>query len=193
ESWTRALVNKDKRVFGICLAFEPKQFVGARRYTDYCLYIHEVPDGLATKQLLPPDYPPPFYRERDWYAVPKATKTPSWNEPYKAQGANNTPMVTYSVPFFRNGTFSGVVAADLSMEYFRSLHDQLKNQSLGPDSYSFVISPKGTFIYHPDPKYEFPAESSTLERIHAAPDVLELVERVRREDTGRVRATDYTT
>ena len=39
--------------------------------------------------------------------------------------AGNTPMVTYSVPFYRQGKFSGVVTADLSIEYFRALHDQL--------------------------------------------------------------------
>jgi hypothetical protein len=193
ESWTRALVTKDKRVFGICIAFEPKQFVGARRYEDYCLYVHEQGDGLSTKQLLPPNYPPPFYRERDWYTYPKRTKIPAWTEPYREVSADNTPMVTYSVPFCRQDRFSGVVTADLSIEYFRSLHNLLKNQSLGPDSYSFVISPSGTFVYHPDPQYEFPAVASSVKRTPVAPDFLDLVERMRQEDTGRIRATDFST
>jgi predicted Ser/Thr protein kinase len=193
EAWTRALVKKDKRVFGICIAFEPGQFVGTRRHEDYCLYVHEQGDGLATKQLLPPNYPPPFYRERDWYTDAKEMKAPSWNEPYKAQGADNTPMVTYSVPFFRSGKFSGVVTADLSIQYFRSLHNLLQGQSLGPDSYSFVISPKGTFIYHPDLKYEFPGPASSLQQIRAAPDFLDLVQQMRNKDAGRARATDFRT
>src|SRR5262249_29173554 len=141
EAWTRSLVDKDKRVFGICVAFEPRQFVGARVHEDYCLYVHEQSGGLAAKQLLPPGYPPPFFRERDWYTVPKLTKGSAWSEPYRGQGADNTPMVTYSVPFYREGKFSGVVAADLSIDYFRGLHNQLKDQYLGPNSYSFVISP----------------------------------------------------
>ena len=193
ESWTRALVTKDKRVFGICIAFEPKQFVGARRYEDYCLYVHEQGDGLSTKQLLPPNYPPPFYRERDWYTFPKRTKSPAWTEPYREVSADNTPMVTYSVPFYRQDKFSGVVTADLSIDYFRSLHNLLKNQSLGPDSYSFVISQNGTFVYHPDPQYEFPAVASSVKRIPVAPDFLDLVERMRQEDTGRIHATDFST
>ena len=193
ESWTRALVTKDRRVFGICIAFEPKQFVGARRYEDYCLYVHEQGDGLSTKQLLPPNYPPPFYRERDWYTFPKRTESPAWTEPYREVSADNTPMVTYSVPFYRQDKFSGVVTADLSIEYFRSLHNLLKNQSLGPDSYSFVISQNGTFVYHPDPQYEFPAVASSVKRIPVAPDFLDLVERMRQEDTGRIHASDFST
>jgi predicted Ser/Thr protein kinase len=193
EAWTRALVKKDKRIFGICVAFEPGQFVGTRRHEDYCLYVHEQGDGLASKQLLPPNYPPPFYRQRDWYTDAKETKAPAWNEPYKAQGADNTPMVTYSVPFFRNGKFSGVVAADLSIEYFRSLHNQLQDQSLGSESYSFVISPRGTFIYHPDLIYEFPGPASSLGQIHAASDFFDLVQRMRKEDSGRARATNFRT
>jgi predicted Ser/Thr protein kinase len=193
EAWARALVQKDNRIFGVCLAFEPRQFVGTRVYEDYCLYVHEQGKGLAAKQLLPPSYPPPFYRERDWYVEPKRTKSPWWSEPYIGQGADNTPMVTYSVPFYRDAKFSGVVTADLAIAYFRALHDRLQEQYLGRDRYSFVITPKGTLIYHPLPRYEFPAPESSLERLHAAPDFLALVQRMRQEDTGRGRATDFST
>jgi predicted Ser/Thr protein kinase len=193
EAWMRALVAKDQRVFGLCVAFEPRQWVGARVHEDYCLYVYEQSGGLSAKQLLPPSYPPPFYRERDWYQVPKLTGRPSWSEPYQDPGADNTPMVTYSVPFDREGKFSGVVAADLSIEYFRGLHNRLKEQYLGPDSYSFVLSPKGTLVYHPNPLYEFPATTSSLDRIQAAPDFLALVQRMRQEETGWARATDFDT
>ncbi|HEV3443552.1 MAG TPA: protein kinase, partial [Gemmataceae bacterium] len=191
EAWTRALVAKDKKIFGLCVAFEPRQFAAARE--DYCLYVHQNPDGLSTKQLLPPSYPPPFYRDRDWYQAPKRAKRALWSEPYRGPGANNTPMVTYSVPFDRAGTFSGVVAADLSIEYLRGLHDQLQAVHLGSSSYSFVLSPQGTFLYHPNPTYEFPAANSSLNRIQAAPDFLALAKRLRLEETGRGLATDFST
>jgi hypothetical protein len=194
EAWTRTLVKKYPRIFGLCVAFEPRQFVGARTYEDFCLYVHETAgDGTSTKQLLPPDYPPPFYRERDWYRVPKSTGQASWSEPYLGQGADNKPMVTYSVPIYREGKFCGVVAADLSMEYFQRFHEQLQNLYLGPDSYSVVISPKGVIIYHPNDYYEFPAANSSLDRIQAAPDFLALVRRMRDEEAGRGLATDFNT
>ena len=167
EGWTRALVQKDKRIFGICVAFEPQRFVGSRMYDDYCLYVHEVADGLSAKQLLPPSYPPPLYRERDWYTAPKATGLRSWSEPYRGERANKTPLLTYSCPFYREGQFCGVVVTDLSIRYFRELHNRLEKQYLGSDSYSFVVSPGGTILYHPNQEYEFPAEKSSLDRIRA--------------------------
>jgi len=195
KDWTRALVKKDKRIFGLCLAFEPWQFEGARAYENYCLYVHEIDGGvnLRTKQLLPPSYPAPFYRDREWYTDAKSARRAAWSEPYKGQGADNTPMVTYSVPLFREGKFSGVVAADLSIEYFRGFHNHLQNLYLGPDSHSFVISPQGTFIYHPNLRYEFPSATSSLDRIQAAPDFLALARRMRQEETGRGQATDFNT
>jgi predicted Ser/Thr protein kinase len=193
EAWTRALVDRDKKVFGLCIAFEPGQFVGTRPHEDYCLYVHEKAGGLTTKQLLPPSYPPPFYRERDWYKNPQRAGGSWWSDAYLRQGADNTPMVTCSVPFYREGKFSGVVAADLSIEYFRGLHQELQNQFLGPNSYSLVLSQKGTLVYHPNPIYEFPSATSTLDRIQPAPDFLALVERMRQEETGRGRATDFST
>jgi hypothetical protein len=193
EAGARALVAKDKRVFGLCIAFEPRQLVGARVYKDYCLYIYEHANGLRTEQLLPPRYPLPFYRERDWYRVPKLTGKPAWGEPYKRQGADHTPIITYSVPFYRRGKFGGVVAADLSIEYFRTLHHRLQEQYLGRDKYSFVLSPKGTLVYHPNPVYEFPASASSLDRVPATSDFLALVRRMRREETGWARATDFST
>ena len=162
-------------------------------HEDYCLYVHELAGGLRSKQLLPPDYPPPFYRERDWYQNPQRSKGPWWSEPYKRQGADDTPMVTYSVPFSRDGTFAGVVAADLSIEYFRDLRHRLQEQFLGENSYSFILSPNGTFVYHPNPKYAFPAATSSLDRIQTAPDFRALVERMRRDATGWESATDFET
>jgi predicted Ser/Thr protein kinase len=194
EEWTRSLVLKDKRVFALCVAFEPGRFVTTRAYEDYCLYVHEQGDGVTTKQLVPPAYPPPFfYRDRPWYTAPKAAKRPVWGEPYIGQGADDTPMVSYSVPFNRAGQFAGVVSADLSIAYFRGLHDQLQSLYLGPDSYSFVISPKGIFIYHPNSLYEFPAAKSSIDRIDAAPDFLSLAQRMRREETGLGHAKDFNT
>jgi hypothetical protein len=191
EGWTRALVQKDKRVFGISISFEPRRFVGTHVYDDYSLYVHEEGDGLTAKQLLPPSYPPPFYRVRDWYLGPKTTGQRSWSEPYLADRANKTPMLVYTCPFQRDGEFCGVVAADLSIKYFRELHVRLQHQYLGPDCYSFVVSPGGTLMYHPNPRYEFPAAESSLQTIHAAPDFLAVMEKMREQGTGWGLATDF--
>jgi serine/threonine protein kinase len=191
EIWMRSLVKKDDRIFGLSVAFEPGQLGGAAGPKDFCLYVHEHADSLRTLQLLPPSYPPPFYRDRDWYKLARLAQRPTWSEPYQAPGADGKPMVTYSVPFYRDGRFTGVATADLSIAYLRKLHDQLQGLYLGPNRSSFVLSPEGTFLYHPDRRYEFPAEMSSLKRLELAPDFEALVSRMRQEQMGRQRATDF--
>lgn len=192
-AWMRSLVAKDVRLFGLTVAIEPNQFGGARPRPDFCLYAHRTPAGVATKQLLPPAYAPPLYRDRPWYTTPKAAGRSSWGEPYVEDGAEGTPMVTYSVPIVRDGTFVGVVTADLSIDYFRSFHTELQNVRLGRDTTGMVISPGGTFIYHPNPTFEFPARSSSLAQVQAAPDFMALVKRMQTEDSGDGTATDFET
>ena len=151
-------------------------------------------NGVNIKQLLPPEYPAPFYRDRDWYVISKETGRSWWSEPYMGQRADDTPFLTYSVPFYRNGEFCGVVIADLSIRYFRELHAELQQQYLGPDSYSFVISSKGTLMYHPNHEYEFPAHTSSLDRIHASSGFLDVVHEMQNKKTGRRphrRGTDF--
>jgi Protein kinase domain len=191
ENWTKALVKKDARVFGISLAFEPRQFVGSHVYDDYCLYVHEEAGGLVAKQLLPPEYPPPSYRERHWYSVPQTTGSRTWTEPYLGERAHKTPMLTYSCPLYREGEFRGVVATDLSIRYFRELHTQLEKMYLGTDCYSFVISSGGKIMYHPNPHYEFPSENSSLDRIPIDPGFRDMMRKMQQQETGYARGTDF--
>jgi hypothetical protein len=191
EGWAKTLVTQERRIFGIGIAFEPHRFIGKRLYEHYCLYVHEIPGGVSAKQLLPPSYPLPLYVDRDWYKDVKRTGKPFWSEPFQGQRANDTPMLTYAVPIRRGGEFVGVVTADLSMIYYRELHDRLTKQYLGTEASSFVISPGGTFLYHSDPRYEFPAADSSLDHIHATPDFLSLMETIKSENFGRTRATDF--
>jgi serine/threonine protein kinase len=193
EGWLRSLVAKDDRVFGLCVALEEGEFSGDRGPKDYCLYVHERPGGLSAKQLLPPTYPPPFYRDRDWYTAPRTTRQLIWSEPYQEPAAGNRPMVTYSVPFNRDGKFAGVVSADLSIAYLRRLHQQLEQLDSGPDRFHFVVSRQGTILCHPDSSYEFPAKAAVLERMAQARDFLALEQQMRQEETGRGRAMDFHT
>ena len=190
-AWMRALVEKDERLFGICVALEPRQFGGAQQREDFCLYAHRTPTGVATKQLLPPAYAAPFYRDRRWYSGSKALGRASWSEPFLEDGAGDTPMVTYSVPIVRDGVFVGVVTADLSIDYFRGFHADLQSLKLGDNTICMVVTPDGTLLYHPDPRFEFPAKDSSLKRVQAAEDFLALAKRMEAEDSGHGTATDF--
>ncbi len=193
EGWAKALVTQETRIFGIGIAFEPHRVIDNRPYEKYCLYVHETAGGVSVKQLLPPDYPLPLYFYREWYKTPKNTGRPSWSEPFIGQRANDTPMLTYSVPVQGRGQFIGVVIADLSIRYFRELHNRLQKQYLGSRTSSFVISRDGTFLFHPNPRFEFPAPDSSLGRVNAAPDFLSMMKKMREQDAGQARATDFDT
>jgi hypothetical protein len=193
EGWAKTLVTQEKRIFGIGVAFEPHRIIDNRPYETYCLYVHETAGAVSVKQLLPPAYPLPLYVDREWYKTPKETGRPSWSEPFVGQRANDTPLLTFSVPVERGGRFIGVVIADLSMRYFRELHTRLQKQYLGSRTSSFVISRDGTFLFHPNPRYEFPAPDSSLGRIKAAPDFLSMMQKMREQDAGQARATDFDT
>jgi serine/threonine protein kinase len=152
EGWLRTVLGQDPHIFGMSLAFEPRQFDPGR--ADFCLYVFRGPKGVEAKQLLPPSYVP-IYREWDWYKKPFQEGRALWSEPYVDTGGGDIPMVTYSGPVRRRGQVAGVLTLDLSVEYFDLLRGWLKELNLGGHSYGFVISRAGTVISHPHPGYDF--------------------------------------
>lgn len=184
EAWMKALLTERQHIFGMCVAFEPFEMANA---PDFALYVYRKDNGFHTKQLIPPSYLP-NYRDWSWYQLRSA-----WGEPYVGPGADDTPMVSYSVPFQRNGKFAGVVSIDLALEFFSSLHDDLEHVHLGWHSYCFVVSPKGTILYHPDPNYEFPEKTANIARIQPDSSFLNLLKRFDTEEAGSGEAIDFTT
>ncbi len=69
ENWMRTVIGQDERIFGMSLAFEPRQFDPDRE--DFCIYLFRGQNGIEKKYLLPPSYVP-IYREWDWYKKPVA-------------------------------------------------------------------------------------------------------------------------
>jgi hypothetical protein len=152
RGWLRAALEAERRIFGMAIAFEPRQF--ERVVENYALYVFRGQNTLEAKQLLPPDYTP-LYREWDWYrGVPAGGK---WSEPYVDEGGGDIPMVTFSVPFEREGQRAGVVTVDLSLDYFRSLGNSVAHSQLSAQAHAFVVTKSGTIIAHPDSNLRFPS------------------------------------
>jgi len=155
RSLLRAQLETQPQIFGMAVAFEPSQF--HHGVSDYCLYVFRGSTGIEEKQLLPPDYTP-VYREWDWYR--RARRGGTWSKPYVDEGGGNIPMVTFSMPFERNGVLAGVVTADLSLDYFRALEASVRTSRFGRGSYAFVTTSDGTILSHPNPSLRFPAPGS---------------------------------
>jgi len=187
EAWLHSALNKDSRVFGICVAFEPYEFDPAQE--NCALYVCRTPSGILTKRLLPPAYKP-LYREWPWYSRPRQERRAVWSEPFVDEGGGNVPMLTYSVPFQRHGKFVGVVTADLAVEYFQVLRGWLDELHLGREGYAFVVSPTGTFISHPDPAYHLPYNVTQIPEFQTDQRLAALARRMLARETGRVTAVD---
>lgn len=86
------------------------------------------------------------YFEREWYKGPKESGKPVWTEPYYAYD-DNTMMMTYSEPFFKDGKFMGAVGLDVTLERLRN---EIGNLKLLDTGYGFVVSKDGFLISYPD-------------------------------------------
>ena len=162
--WIRAELQTEPHVFGMAVAFEPKQFEA--NVDDFCLYMFRGKSGLEIKQLLPPEYTP-IYRQWDWYS--RAAADGTWSEPYVDEGGGEIPMVTFSMPFERHGRKAGVVTVDLSLEYFHALDRSMRQSAVGGESYVFVVTKAGTIVSHPHPKFQFPAGGASYPKQHPSP------------------------
>ncbi len=183
----QATLALNERLFGTCAAFEPNTF--AAGVSDFALYACRKGDGVETMQLLPPTYR--LYREWDWYRQPKELGRAVWSEPFVDEGGGNIPMVTCSIPLRRAGVFAGVVTADLSLDYFQALRGWLDGLGLQGGAYAFVVSARGTFISHPDPKCAMPR--TLAEAAGPAPEYLDLLRRIGAGEGGAAELRDFTT
>jgi serine/threonine protein kinase len=188
EAWMRASLQKDQRIYGTCLAFEPGRF--PLDAEDSALYVYRHHGRLETK-LLRPDGPSAYpYRTMDWYTVPKRERRPLWSEPFVDKEGGNIPMVTYSVPFSWKGRTAGIVTVDLSIQYFSVLRQWLEELRLGRHSYAFVVSRAGKIISHPNPAYEVHRHMKDLDDLQPEEGLPALIKRIGRGETGSARGTD---
>lgn len=139
----RTLENNPE-IFGTAIAFEPDgQTEAARRYAPYFYR-----DGAEIKSLQLEDAYD--YRVQDWYQIPRELGRAGWSEPYFDDGAGNTLMATYSVPFY-TGTgdarrIRGIVTADISLDWLAQTIGAIKVLESG---YAFLLSRNGAIVTHP--------------------------------------------
>ncbi len=141
------VIKKNSEIFGSTIAFEPYGFDSNRKF--FAPYYYKKDDKQGFTYLDGVTYP---YLTKEWYQIPKKLKAPIWSEPYFDAGAGNIIMTTYSVPFYRtvNGerTLSGVVTADISLDWLKDLVDSIQTR----ETAIILVSKEGSFISHPDPK-----------------------------------------
>jgi phosphoserine phosphatase RsbU/P len=144
ENFLKIVVENNHDIFGSCIAFEPYSF--EKNVENYAPYAYNAGDTMIVKDLSEGGY---RYYNWNWYVSPQKNG-PGWGEPYFDEGGGNIVMATYSVPFYWNDNdhkFRGVVTVDISLEQLRKMISKIKIFNSG---YSFLISPTGVYISHPD-------------------------------------------
>jgi serine/threonine protein kinase len=189
EPWMKQMLDMDPRVFGTCVAFEPRQSGGRE---DFALYAFRGQEAIKAKTLLPPNYMP-HYREWSWYSDAKKQQRALWSEPFVDTGGGDIPMITYSVPIMRDGRFAGVVTADLSVAYFDAMRQWLDEVKPGKNGYAFVISKSGTFISHPNPQFQMPRKIADTPAFQDTEALRTLTQRLLNRETGIAQARDPST
>jgi hypothetical protein len=131
------------------------------------------------------------YREEGWYRRAPRQGRGRWSEPYFDDTGGRVWMVTFSVPFGRDGRFAGIVAADLPLDHFKALQENMKKLNFGAGSYGFVVGSDGRFISHPDERFARHQGLAQVAREQNDEALGELAGRIKRREAGEVRATDF--
>jgi phosphoserine phosphatase RsbU/P len=140
------LLDTNQEIFGSAIAFEPYAFDPKVLY--FAPYRFRQGPSRELTYLGGKAYQYFFW---DWYQIPRELDRALWSEPYFDEGAGNIIMSTYAAPFYRakgeGRLFSGVVTADISLEWLVEMISELSPYQSG---YAFLISQSGVFVTHPD-------------------------------------------
>jgi tRNA A-37 threonylcarbamoyl transferase component Bud32 len=181
----RDLLSADRRLFGICAAFEPDQFEKGRQ--DFALYLHRSEQGLQFVQFSPDVYKP-LYREWKWYTDPRDQMKSLWGDPYYDKGGGEIWMTTHSIPLKRGGKFAGVLAVDVSIDdYALVARRWLDEVKMGDGAYGFVVDQTNRIVTHPQMEV-FRADMCTLDR--SDPKLSELTGLIQEQTEGSMNGRD---
>lgn len=137
-------VGDNPLVYGAAIAFEPGVFPKRKLFAPY---VYRSGGALAKLDIATQsyDYTQP---EWEWYGRPRDQGRSIWTEPYFDEGAGNIHMVTFSVPFFREGRVAGITTVDVDLSQLLNLADISSKEG----QEVFVLSKQANFIYRNQPK-----------------------------------------
>ncbi len=141
---TKRLVENNDHILGSCIAFEPYSYKEYKFFAPYSFY-NQKSDSISTLQTGNENYD---YQFMDWYQLPKLLKRSYWTDPFFDEGGGDIVMCTYTHPLFRkDGTFMGVVTADLNIKWFTKMVTGIQTYD---NAYNVMIGKGGAFIVHPN-------------------------------------------
>lgn len=142
-----AVLADDDRLHGVRAAFDRYGFstsverVGVHYYRRAGVSIHYA--DLTTSDR---------YWTRPWYNEAVARRAAVWSEPHLSQVADGVPLITHSMPVFRENPGGrtrviGVIAIDLRLDW---LQDNFARLPIDWAGFGMVLSNSGHLVVHPD-------------------------------------------
>lgn len=118
----------------VCIALEPDQGSQPVIYQNSS-------NGMVTGRIAGADY-----QYRDWYQIAHLSQKGYWSEPwYDTYGTQNL-IVSYSLPFIRNGTQQGIIRLDLPLENLQKIAGEVRVYKEG---YAVLLTDNGTIVTNP--------------------------------------------
>lgn len=143
----RSMVRSDSLIMGGSIAFVKNYY--AEKGELFMEYAYKENRGgekrLVTRHMTDSTY---YYPDMPWFKDAVEQERGVWSDPYYDEGGGNKMMTTYAYPVRDDdGNIFAVITADVSLE---ALSLNISTIRPYPDSYSFIVSRKGTYIAHPD-------------------------------------------
>ncbi len=155
------LLQLNPNIVGAAIALNPE--VEPRKGHLFAPYAYHDSLGIHSKRLDTEEYD---YVHKEWFTKPLEMGKGIWTEPYVDEGGGNIRMTTYSLPLLnQKGDLFAVLTADLSLDKLTELVvklDSINNEDFDLSleenkvgrSRTFIVTPKGAFIVHPDHKLD---------------------------------------
>jgi methyl-accepting chemotaxis protein len=86
--------------------------------------------------------------DREYFIQAKETRSTSFSDIVVSRATGNR-CITIAVPIIKDNTFHGAL---FSMVNVQTLENAIGNIKVGETGYAYLLSPKGDFVFHPDPE-----------------------------------------
>lgn len=128
------------------------------------------------------------YTCEDWFLIPELEKKPSWGEPFIEGASSKNIICAYSVPFFRDGQFAGVLGVDVMMA---DLNEKVQSMFSETGGYGVLISSCGTVMAHADKNLIMRHSIFSVAEKGNLPELYEAGSEMLAGKTGIVKIGDY--
>ena len=181
-------LSADRDIAGALLIIEPGRL--APDDPGFTWYIRRDGAGYAESSVEGLGYAD--YRRMPWYVRTETTRAPWWSEPYANAATDNAWFTTYNLPLRRPGDADdaapiGMVSVDVPVARLRAT---LPREAGRGDMESWLVSPEGLLVAHPDPALALTTTVAQLVAERGRGDVAALADALaRREPSELVHVT----